>query len=231
MTRGERRGVMRALLLVVGLGAACRCAVAQPEVLGTWLWKVTTQDGDAIVEPGETATFTLSMDFSPNVGEAGLTGGEIFGLGLLKFDTLGMAGAEMGQVVGWEILNDLDIDLGDVTTTDGTSLFGTTATQFFLFGPFVHDDPIDVIAVEWAPSTFQDFSVTYETSTDEFLVWEGPIDQPQTPEWPVVDTVISFQVVPSPSGVLTVLPVVAAWGGRRARPWRRTAAVPAGVAS
>lgn len=221
---------MRTPLAMIWTCVIAQSALAQPDVLGTWLWDVTTQDGDAVVEPGETATFTLSMDFSPNVGEAGLTGGEIFGLLYLEFDTLGMAGAAMGQITGWEILNGLDNDMGDVTTTDGVSLFGTTATQFFLFGPFVGDDPIDVIAVEWTPSAYQEFSVDYVTSTALLVVWEGPIDQPQTPEWPVEDAALSFQVVSSPSGVLIVLPLFALSGRRRPGPWRRTPAVPAGVA-
>jgi hypothetical protein len=55
-------------------GPGVPAALGQDEFLATWLWDVTTQNGDAIVEPGETATITLSIDFTPNVGEPGKTG-------------------------------------------------------------------------------------------------------------------------------------------------------------
>jgi hypothetical protein len=187
-------------------------ALAQPDVLGTWLWEVTTQDGDAVVETGETATFTLSMNFSPDVGEMGLTGAEILGLAIVKFDTLGMLNADQGHIVGWEILNKLDVGKGDVTTTDGVSLFGTVAAQPVPFW-ILPDDPIDVVVVEWAPFDYNAIDVQYMTSTSLLRVFEGDANDLDAPDWPAMDTTMSFRVVPAPSAI--PLLATALWMSRR----------------
>lgn len=202
------------ILALATLGCAAP-AMAQPEVLGTWLWEVTTQDGDALVEPGETATFTLSMDFSPDVGEMGLTG-EVQGLAAVEFDTLGMLGAELGQILGWEVLNDLDLAKGDVTTTDGISLFGTIAEQPIPF-LVLPDDPIEVIRVEWSPSEYMSFDVLYNTNTHLLSVFEGDADNLQASEWPVKEAEIAFQVVPVPYTGLLVAMVASPFLTRRSR--------------
>ena len=54
----------------VALAGATTPALADGPLQGTatWLWDVTTQNGDAIVEPGETATVTISMLIEPDPG-------------------------------------------------------------------------------------------------------------------------------------------------------------------
>lgn len=194
------------IMLCAGLTAcAAGSAVGQPEVLGTWLWDVTTQNGDAIVEPGETAIFTLSMDFSPDVGKSGLTG-EIQGLAYVEFDTIGGNNATLGHIEGWQVLNNLDL-LGDSTTTDGVSLFGTVASQLQPFN-ILPDDPIDVLSVEWEPTIFAVYDVSYQADTLQFQVWEGDAKSLRAVEWPVSEGTILIHVIPSP-GATTMLAFIA----------------------
>jgi hypothetical protein len=203
-----------AVLVYAMLGHA-RSAEAQVQGTGTWLWDVTTQDGDNIVHPGETATITLSLDLSPNVGEPGQTGGAVKGLAVVIFDTLGGLNADNGTVVGWDINSSLTFLLGDFTTSDGISLFGTVAGQICCEA-FDSSDPIRVITFEWMPAKRAQYDVAYSTATDpgSFFVWE--FGDPGGTHWPhVIEASIRFQVVPAPSGILILVTVAIACGRQR----------------
>jgi len=121
-------------------------ALAGEEPSVTWLWEVTTDDGDALVEPGETATVTLSADMEPSVGEPGQTDGFIVvGIGSTIFDTIGGMNADRGGIADWQVLNMLDFQLGWSWSTDDFSGYVVqyeTSTEGFLIGE--GDEPGDI---------------------------------------------------------------------------------------
>lgn len=183
-------------LLAGGASAAC----AQVDGVGTWLWEVTTEDGDAIVESGETATITLFMDMEPDVN---YPFGPVLGFATATFDTLAGPDADKGHIVGWEILNGLD-NLGDFTTTDGVSLFGSTPGQP-RGDALIPDDPIAVLAFQWVPDVLGSYDVSYATSTSAFLVYQGSLSEPQVFEWSVEEANVAFVVVPAPATAVVTL--------------------------
>jgi hypothetical protein len=203
-------------ILLAGAGAAfggpgVPSALGQDEFLATWLWDVTTQNGDAIVEPGETATITLSIDFTPNVGEPGKTGKTVSGLYGTIFDVLGGAGATNGKIIAWSIDPRLIVIPGDTTVSDGVSLFGTTLLNSAQF--FVADDPITAVAIEWLPSTFSNYDVEYQTCTLGVEVLEDFV----VVEWSVVEASLMFQVVPVPGTIALCVAMSALTAYRRRR--------------
>jgi hypothetical protein len=208
--------VLSAVLLGAGVGPQSAWGDAQ----ATWLWDVKSQNGDAVVEPGETATVVLSIDFDPNVGEPGLTGETVQGIGWAIWDTLGGANSDKGAISGWVVLNNLDNLTGDLTTTDGVSLFGTNAAQLGQ-GPWADDDPVDVLSFEWATDDYFAYTVEYMTSTAQMWIWEGPnTNEGEYVDWPFFEGAISFQVVPAPATFGFATLGVLAVGRRRRRRWR-----------
>jgi hypothetical protein len=145
--------IVRSSLLVHAIPAL---ALGQGEA--TWLWSVSTQDGDAIIDPGETAIITLEL-----LMESGFYDPEMFAFGASIFDTLGGRGADAGHIVSWNVLEHFADATGDLTTTDGVSLFGTTAMQFDIQGPFSADNPVAIFEFEWAPDVLGSYVVEYET--------------------------------------------------------------------
>ena len=202
--------------------AVLGAAVGQPafgDGQATWLWDVTTQNGDAVVEPGETALITLSL-----LMESKMYALDQVAIGRADFDTLGDIGAEMGKIFDWQVLNILDNLTGDQTTTDGVNLFNTTAAQIDGQGPFADDNPIGVLEFEWAPSIEGAFKVEYGTFTHTLgmpgviQVWIAPDHgvYDLAEEWPVTEAAISFQVVPAPATMgVAALGVLAAARRRR----------------
>jgi hypothetical protein len=193
-------------ILLAGAGAAfggpgVPAAFGQDQFVATWLWDVTTQNGDAIVEPGETATITLSIDFTPNVGEVGKSGHTINSLSSASFSVLGELGAEKGVILDWFIDPRLTFVLGDTTTTDGVSLFDSTLVNVAQF--HIYDDPIVAIQFQWSPTTATAHMVEYASATKSVWLNEGwvPI------EWEVREAVIRFHVIPAP-GTAPILAIV-----------------------
>jgi len=206
--RQNRFGAHLGLLTLAAAAGTPAHAGEEPSV--TWLWEVTTDDGDALVEPGETATVTLSADMEPSVGEPGQTDGFIVvGIGSTIFDTIGGMNADRGGIADWQVLNMLDFQLGDLTTSDGVSLFGTLAGQgpsFNLF--FTDDDPVDVLTWSWSTDDFSGYVVQYETSTEGFLIGEG--DEPGDIDdsflaRTVFEAKVEFHVIPSPTAASAIL--------------------------
>lgn len=198
--------------VVIGL-LACHAGVEGVSADGTatWLWDVTTENGDAIVEPGETATITLSVDMSPGVN---FPDGPVLGLATGVFDTLGGVNADKGSITGWELLypfNEL-IGKGDYTTTDGISLFGTAVGQHPESDVFSPADPIGIISFMWTSDTPGSYVASYATLTEQITVWEGSFpgnDNFDPFPWSVVEAEIAFQVVP---GVATGSATIAGLG-------------------
>lgn len=186
-----------------------RCAIALLSLTApaladgtaTWLWDVATQDGDAIVEPGETATITLLLHMQPHDHPWSAFAATIF-------DTIGGDGSSNGHIVAWKIHDHFDL-AGDTTTTDGVSLFDTQAGQFTVGGgPFNEDNPVDIFSFEWQPDVLDSYEVNYATISDiegerAVFVWEGTSKYDATGAlYPVSDTLITFTVVPAPPTIL-----------------------------
>jgi hypothetical protein len=99
------------------------------------------------------------------------------------------------------VLNDLANLTGDLTTTDGVSLFGTNAAQLGQ-GPWAGDDPVDVLSFDWVTDDYSAYMVEYMTSTAQMWIWEGPnTNEGEYVVWPFVEAAISFEVVPAPATV------------------------------
>ena len=184
--------------IAIALDGAATQALGQFDGHATWLWDVTTDDGDAIVEPGETAVVTLAMLMETDQPY------EVVGIGITSFDTLGIDNAANGHIAGWQVLNDLDYLVGDTTTTDGVSLFNTNAAQFPNEN-FADANPVDVLKCFWQPDVAGDFAVEYATITHEFSAWVtiGDPANAVLMTLPVVEADIGFEVVPAPPALLT----------------------------
>jgi hypothetical protein len=143
--------IFMVLFAVTGIGAS---AWGQS---GEWIHDVP--DG-TVLGPGESIVVTLSVAF-----EGG--GAPFAAFGASVHDTLNTLGADLGGIDGWTVLSDLDELPGDMTTTDGDSLFGTYAVQINVFGPFNSDNPIDVIEFTWTAGEGSG-EVAFETA-DSFL--------------------------------------------------------------
>lgn len=182
-----------------GLMAMGACAgVASANGTATWLWDVVTNDGDAIVEPGESAYVQLALQMEPDDGT------DLLALAASIFDTIGGQNASNGQIVTWAILNDLDYLTGDLTTTDGVSLFHTNVGQLSVYGPFFTDNPLDVLTFQWKPSATGAYTVEYATVTEAMVMWEGAGDDATAVDWATNEAAISFQVVPAPGAAVLV---------------------------
>jgi hypothetical protein len=140
-------------------------AFGQAQGMGQWLSEVSTQDGDSIVEPGETATVSLWMDMDPSVGEMLPDGTSVYAFALGFFDMLGGANADMGMVLEWEGNDTLTHLVGDTGTTDGVSIFDVELGQLLNLDTDQHD-PIFLMSFKWEPADFGEFEVTYVPFVD-----------------------------------------------------------------
>lgn len=181
-------------------------ALGQGQGTGQWISEVMTQDGDAIVEPGETATVSLWMDMEPSVGEKLPDGTKLFGFGGGSFDIIGSKNAEMGTILGWE-LNENLAALGDMGTSDGISIFDVVLVQLHL-GPFDDSDPIFLLSYEWQPREYKPFEAVYEPFVEGpdgdpgFLIWKN---DGSNELWAVDDVLVPITVVPASSTGLVLV--------------------------
>jgi hypothetical protein len=172
----------------------------------TWLYDVTTQDGDAFVEPGETATVTLTLVMEPKQDIQTSAA-----LSAAVFSTIGSDGADHGHIIGWKVLSIFADLTGDLTTTDGVSLYNTTAGQLETFGPFDPSNPVDVFMFEWAPDADVNTTVSYTTVSDTnkpgtITVWECNEYGGDVPViYPVTEAAITFTVIPAPPTLALLL--------------------------
>lgn len=206
---------------ILNLIMLATCTAANAQVGGTafWQWQVMTEDGDGVVEPGEHATVTLSIDMSPDVAP----GGPVQGFAQSTFDVVGGNEADTGEIVDWHVLSNLDL-LGDTAEKDGVSLFGVFAGQV-AGDVFNDDDPIDVFEFMWKPDVYDERVIEYSTFSfldnhgeNLIVVWEGKSVFDAEPFlWPIEEASISFQVVPAPAGALMLAGALAGTCGRRRR--------------
>ena len=123
--------------LIVAVGAIAAGAHAQPTAAE---WHARVDVAPDLLSAD--VTLTLSMEAQT----------PFLALEHTIFDTLNVAGADLGGITGWQVLNDLSMLTGDLTATDGDSLFNTNAGQLTVFGPFTSDNPIDIITFTWEPA-------------------------------------------------------------------------------
>jgi hypothetical protein len=170
--------------------AACASAGALAQDSATWLWTALTADGDALIDPlaGEhDITITLSVDMSPDVN-----GTNVLGFGGTVFDVLAGLNANKGSITSWSILNSLEFLTGDLTTSDGVSLFNVNAGQVMGFGSFTTDDPIGVLMFTWTVADQgSDYHVAYRTATLGVQVWT---DMPLAEDWTVTEADLEWFV-------------------------------------
>jgi hypothetical protein len=203
--------------LAIALTATPTLADGPLQGTATWLYDVTTQDGDAIVEPGETAFVTLSILMEPDADQG-------VALAATIFDVL--AEDDQGAILGWEYHNCLECLTGDLATTDGVSIFNINAGQLTAqTQPFTIDNPADVFTFEWQPAEYQPRDVAFTTKSyaqgrpSILYVWEWPDGKDwhdaDAKTYPVNEAAITFTVVPAPA---SMLPLLLLARRRRARP-------------
>jgi hypothetical protein len=203
MPLNPETAMTRTIAILAAAGAA---AAARADGISYWLADVTTDDGDALVEPGETASVTLTMLMETYPGD-----GPFAAFCAAIFDVLGDDGAAGGHILGWEYHNSLNELTGDLATTDGVSIYFVNTGQLTTFGPFASDNPIDVFTFHWAPDEYTPFEATYTTDTDyegnrSMLVWEGEDKETaHAVEYPVVEAGITITVVPAPISAAPLL--------------------------
>ncbi len=173
-----------ALLAVAGLAGA-----AQAQSL-TWMSDVPA---GTELNPGDSIKVTLSASME--------SAEEFTALSATIFDTINALGGDLGDITAWEVLNDLAELTGDLTTTDGDSLFGTNAGQLTVFGPFSSDNPIDVLSFTWtAAEGGQGGDVLFNTNTKAAVLWVGDDkDTAVSVDANLSDTVFGWSVIPTPA--------------------------------
>jgi hypothetical protein len=186
-------------------------SLGQAQGMGHWISEVTTQDGDSIVEPGETATVSLWMDLDPDVGDVLPDGLEVDAFAGGVIDIIGGMGAADGMVLSWNVNDSLNV--GQLGTTDGINIFDVA-----VFQPFTLDidasDPIFLMSFEWSPTEHaaSEASFSPEISHDGmpfFQIYKGG---GFAELWPATEHSVTIQVVPGPSGLVPMLaltPIIA----------------------
>jgi uncharacterized protein (TIGR03382 family) len=88
---------------------------------------------------------------------------------------------------------------GDLTTTDGVSLFGTNAGQLTVFGPFTSANPVDILEFTWT-SNGAVGDVAYATNTSAAVLWIGADkDTAVSVDAQWTDADFKWTVVPTPA--------------------------------
>jgi hypothetical protein len=185
---------MKAAILALAAIAPAHVASAQ-----TWDWLATVDT--PVLDPSkgvitQTVTLSVAMEYDT----------PFYILGAAVFDTLGTLNADRGHIVDWEVLNQLDELTGDLTTTDGVSLYGTYAGQLCTFTVCNTDNPLDVLEFTWQLDDLDPaapFEVTYATDTSTAGIWagEGPFESKFIPIDAPTEVAFGWTVVPSPSSL------------------------------
>lgn len=175
--------------------------------------RITTGDGDALVEPGEVASIHLLIDMTPSVGEyVPEFDSTLYAFYAAKGDVAAGLNWSAGDV-SWAMNGDLITYIGDKAVLDpgDHSIRGFEVVQFEGGGPFDRSDPIWIMDITWDPAG--DYSPrTVETLIQTLALPERDpaIDDkeigvyytfagggaPATYDSP--DAPFSFQVVPAP---------------------------------
>jgi hypothetical protein len=193
------------------LGVAATVCAAQESA--SWFAELDVSDDSSSVD----VTLWLSMESNT----------PFLAFASAIFDTLIEHGEDVGTIVDWEVLNELDALTGDKTTTDGVSLFGTTAGQI-LTAHFTESNPIDILRFTWKAAegyliADDGVSVSYTTNTDFVILWVGDdFDGATTVKVPmenIAEASFGWHVIPAPGTTCIALTSVAiAFSRRRSRP-------------
>lgn len=180
-------------------------ALAQQPVTWTWQAKVDQPviDPDGVTSQKVTLSALMEAD-APTVF-----------LSAVIFDTLIAANPDYGTISGWTVLNSLADLTGDLTTSDGTSLYGTNAGQLCLWGPCTMDNPVDILEFTWQLADDVDLdapvTVTYATDTLIAVVKAGTDHgDAQAYEAEVInEATFGWTIVPAPATLaLLAAPVI-----------------------
>lgn len=183
---------------------SCLCAVAPLGLLSTahaqtWTWHADI--ANPVLDPAiglTTQEVTLSVSMEHDT--------PYYIVGFSIFDTLGSLDADQGQITDWTILNHLADLTGDMTTSDGVSLYNTYIGQLCTFTVCNHDNPLDVLTFTWeyeGDTPEAPFEVSYETLTYEASIWAGK-DQDTAVTVPVEilhEAQVTWTVLPSPASL------------------------------
>ena len=207
-----------------------------------WLVDVATANGDSAVQPGEVATITLSVEFSPGPGERDPISGErVWGFGHALLDVRDQGNWPTGEVT-WAFDDYWLLELfGDVTKKDGDTqeLFGVLGAQFPSGGGLGAGDkrePIPFVTITWDPrGDYSPRDVAFlldSRAWDATATWFEEYPEDTASIWathpsaiwgdlvyPLPNAEFSFQVVPAPGG-LGLLIGAGLFGARR--PHRHT---------
>lgn len=207
---------MRSQALIVPI-IAIYAGNAAGQGVGAWMWDVATPDGDSLVEPGELATVTLSLDLMPSVGDQQDDGEFVIAFGGSEdLDILGGINADKGEILFWEANPFLWLGGG----SDGVNITDILLFQFPQ-GPTDYSDPIELVSFVWKPDVYEPFQVTYQAQSLHqgqagVLVWETFGQQSLHGEtWQVTTTSGEFAVVPAPAASAVLL--VTSLASRRRR--------------
>jgi hypothetical protein len=176
--------MLKAMCGVAGLLGICGVAGAQQAKFLDVV--VTTDDGDSIVEEGESALICLYVQMTPPDDEV------LCGFAAAVFDTVNEQNGDTGKITSFGCLNSL-CDF-DTTTTDGVNLFNTQLGQLAGFGQFSDDNPIGVYQFKWETEDYSQRVVKYRTKTETMRLWMGDCDAAEVVDAGVMEADISFCV-------------------------------------
>jgi len=161
--------------LWTGAAGACLAgstgATAQDLGEATWQWEVTTDDGDAIVEPGETATVHLEvkMEAAAGVDLAGFLGTDV--------DLLGGLDADRGEITDVSVLlvNPVPPFFGGdlITFFDEEPGFNAYLEQCLECAAFGFGEVLPVLEFEWTTTDFSGYTVEFSSVSDTVLIALG----------------------------------------------------------
>jgi hypothetical protein len=186
----------RSLILTLAAAVPAHVACAQ-----TWDWLATVDN--PVLDPSEgvtTQTVTLSVAMVYDT--------PFYILGAAIFDTLGALNADYGQITDWKVLNNLADLTGDLTTTDGVSLYNTNAGQICAtFGPCTTGNPIDVLEFTWQLNDDVELDapveVNYVTLTRNASIMAGQDqnDHDVIPVETIIEAFVPWTILPAPSAL------------------------------
>jgi len=151
---------------------------------------------DAPAEVGFNETFTVSLSLEYASDPVGDEESGLQGLSAAIFDTVG-SGVDY-SLDSWSVDEDLTFLAGDLTTSDGQSLFMTNIGQLTLFGPFSKDNPLFVLTMQ-VTSGEEAGTIDFTTDTANYEEWIGTFAEPESIPGEIAEGSSSTTVIPTPA--------------------------------